>query len=76
VAEGGPCDTVMDGVNGYLTEATPAALGTAIARLFANPARLTMMGQAGARYVSTHYSWEAGAHTLLRVLDTVERKLR
>jgi glycosyltransferase involved in cell wall biosynthesis len=76
VAEGGPCDTVMDGINGYLTEATTEALGTAIARLFANPARLTMMGQAGARYVRTHYSWEAGAQTLLRVLDTVERKLR
>jgi phosphatidylinositol alpha-1,6-mannosyltransferase len=49
VAEGGPCDTVMDGINGYLTDATPEALGTAIARLFSNPARLTMMGQAGAR---------------------------
>jgi glycosyltransferase involved in cell wall biosynthesis len=76
VAEGGPCDTVMDGVNGYLAEATPQALGTAIARLLANPARLAMMGQAGARYVSTHYKWEAGAQTLLHVLGTVERKLR
>ncbi|MEP6775065.1 MAG: glycosyltransferase family 4 protein [Chloroflexota bacterium] len=76
VAEGGPCDTVMDGVSGYLVEATSKALGTAIARLFADAARRTMMGQAGARYVSTHYSWEAGAQTLLRVLDTVERKLR
>ncbi len=76
VAEGGPCDTVIDGVSGYLAEATPETLGTAIAHLFANPARLSMMGQAGASYVSTHYSWEAGALTLLRVLDTVERKLR
>ena len=76
VDEGGPRDTVMDGVNGYLAEASPEALGTAISHLFANHARLTMMGQAGARYVSTHYSWEAGARTLLHILDTVGRKLR
>ena len=76
VSEGGPCDTVMDGVNGYLAEATPEALGGAIAQLFANPTRTRMMGEAGASYVRTHYSWEAGAQTLLRVLETVERKLR
>ena len=76
VAEGGPCDTVMDGLTGYLADATPEALGTAIAHLFANPTRLTAMGQAGARYASTHFSWDEGARTLLRVLDKVERRLR
>jgi phosphatidylinositol alpha-1,6-mannosyltransferase len=69
VAEGGPLDTVMDGVNGYLADATPEALGKAIAQLFENPASAHMMGEAGARYVRTHYSWEAGARTLLRVVD-------
>jgi glycosyltransferase involved in cell wall biosynthesis len=69
VAEGGPLDTVMDGVNGYLADATPEALGKALAQLFENPARAHMMGEAGARYVRTHYSWEAGARTLLRVVD-------
>jgi glycosyltransferase involved in cell wall biosynthesis len=76
VDEGGPLDTVMDGVNGCLAAPTPEALGTAIAQLFSNPARLRTMGEAGAAHVGAHYSWAAGARTLVRVLDTVHSKLR
>src|SRR5205814_4082861 len=68
VAEGGPCDTVQDGVSGYLVPAEVAALGNAAARLLADPDKARRMGQAGARFVGDHFNWERGAATLLRVL--------
>ena len=75
VNEGGPCDTVLDGVSGHLVEATPEALGSSIAHLWAHPGRAQTMGQAGARFIRTHYSWEQGAQTLLRVLSRVRERL-
>jgi phosphatidylinositol alpha-1,6-mannosyltransferase len=68
VNEGGPCDTVQHGVSGYLVPATTEALGEAITELLADPDRAKEMGQAGARFVDKHFSWERGAETLLRVL--------
>jgi glycosyltransferase involved in cell wall biosynthesis len=68
VAEGGPCDTVQQGVTGYLTPPTPEDLGAAIAVLFADPERARGMGRAGARFVRSHFNWERGAQTLLKVL--------
>ena len=54
VAEGGPCDTVIDGVNGYLTEATAEACGNSNSpALFANPDRLTDDGP-GRRKLRPH----------------------
>lgn len=75
VAEGGPCDTVQHGVSGYLVPATPADLGEATARLLANPAKASEMGQAGARFVESHFSWTRGADTLLRVLEKVRERI-
>ncbi|MGA7733672.1 MAG: glycosyltransferase family 4 protein [Chloroflexia bacterium] len=75
VNEGGPCDTVLDGVSGHLVEVTPEALGRSIAHLWAHPSRAQTMGQAGARFIRTHYSWEQGAQTLLRVLSRVRERL-
>lgn len=75
VNEGGPRDTVLDGVSGYLADATPKALGRSIAHLWAYPARALTMGEAGARFVSTHYRWQKGANTLLRVLSRVKDRL-
>jgi len=75
VAEGGPCDTVQDGVSGYLVPANEVALGEATARLLADRERARRMGEAGARFVDAHYSWEQGAQTLLRILDEVHERL-
>ncbi|MDQ6694674.1 MAG: glycosyltransferase family 4 protein [Chloroflexota bacterium] len=69
VAEGGPCDTVQHGVSGYLVPAEPQTLGAAIARLLADTSLAEEMGRAGAGFVYSHFSWEAGANTLLRVLS-------
>ncbi len=76
VAEGGPCDTVQDGVSGYLVAPEADALGVMIARLLADDALSRQMGEAGARFVATHFRWERGAQTLLRVMDAVESRLR
>lgn len=76
VNEGGPCDTVLDGVSGHLVEPTPEAMGSSIAHLWANPARARNMGQAGSRFIKMRYSWEQGARALLRTLEMIRRKLR
>ncbi len=74
VDEGGPCDTVQNGVSGYLVPATREALGGAIADLLSQPERARQMGQSGASFVATHFSWERGVGTLLRVLGETRRR--
>ncbi len=74
VAEGGPLDTVQDGVSGCLVPATVQALGEALAGLLADPARAQEMGKAGASFVATHYSWERGVSTLLSILRDVSSR--
>ncbi len=71
VNEGGPCDTVQDGISGYLVEPSPDALGAAIEALLAEPERAREMGKAGARYVDTHFKWQRGADTLLRLRSSI-----
>jgi glycosyltransferase involved in cell wall biosynthesis len=75
VAEGGPCDTVQDGVSGYLVPAGEAALGSAIAGLLADPPKARAMGRAGAAFVARHYDWKRGAATLLQVFEKVNARL-
>lgn len=71
VAEGGPCDTVRDGSNGYLVPATPEALGDATARLLADPATAKAMGEYGAGFVVREFRWERGAGTLWHLACTI-----
>ena len=75
VNEGGPCDTVQDGISGYLVEPSPVALGSAIEKLLADPERSRKMGAAGANYVDTHFKWQRGADTLLRLLDSSDAQV-
>ncbi len=76
VDEGGPRDTVQNGVSGYLVPAHPQALGEAIVRLLADPQRARSMGRAGAEFVARRFNWERGAATLLSVLGEVDRRSR
>jgi glycosyltransferase involved in cell wall biosynthesis len=46
---GGPGELVRDGVNGWVTEATPASVAAAMARAFDDPAAAERMGQQGRR---------------------------
>jgi glycosyltransferase involved in cell wall biosynthesis len=75
VAEGGPCDTVQDGVSGYLVSPTVEALAGATAKLLSDPATSHSMGVTGAGFVSAAFRWDRGAKTLLRVLEHVQGKL-
>jgi glycosyltransferase involved in cell wall biosynthesis len=75
VAEGGPCDTVRDGWNGYLTAATPEALGEATARLLADSELARSMGRNGAQLVAREFRWECGARTLLKVNAAIAQRL-
>lgn len=71
VAEGGPLDTVQHGVSGYLVPPTAQDLGQALASVLSDPDHAREMGRAGAAFVETHYRWERGVSTLLRVLRDV-----
>jgi phosphatidylinositol alpha-1,6-mannosyltransferase len=75
VNEGGPCDTVSDGVSGFLVEASPEALGRSIAGVWADPEHARNMGQAGARFIREHYNWQRGAHTLVRILEAIRLRI-
>lgn len=75
VNEGGPCDTVQHGISGCLVPPTAQAIGGAVADLLSRPERARQMGEAGAQFVSSHFSWERGAATLLRVLNTAASRL-
>jgi phosphatidylinositol alpha-1,6-mannosyltransferase len=75
VDEGGPQDTVQDGVSGYLVPSTPEALGAAVATLLTDPQRSKEMGRAGAIFVATHFDWRRGARTLLAVFRNVGTRL-
>jgi glycosyltransferase involved in cell wall biosynthesis len=76
VAEGGPCDTVRDGWNGFLRPAAAAALGDATASLLGDPAAARTMGERGAGFVRAEFRWERGARTLLRVIDVISERLQ
>ena len=76
VNEGGPCDTVQQGVSGYLVPSEPQPLGEAISALLSNRELAVQMGKAGAAFVRSHFSWEQGAQTLLAVLDAVPLRSR
>jgi phosphatidylinositol alpha-1,6-mannosyltransferase len=75
VAEGGPCDTVRDGWNGYLTAATPEALGDAAARILSSPEDADSMGRNGANFVAREFRWERGARTLRNVTGAIAERL-
>ncbi len=57
---GGSPDRLVDGETGYLVAAGDiAGLGAALDRLLADPVRCRAMGEAGRRFASERFSWEA-----------------
>lgn len=66
-------DAVLDGVSGVLADATPAALGTAMASVLGDPQRLDRL-RSGARARAQSLTWENTATQLTLVLaDEVHR---
>ena len=56
VDHGGPKESVIDNVNGFLVKPEPGAFAEAMARLAADPALTRRLGEAGAKHVQK-YDW-------------------
>jgi phosphatidyl-myo-inositol dimannoside synthase len=69
---GGAPETVRPGVTGFVTADDRALVG-ALRFLVDHPAEARVMGEAGAAWVSEHYSWEAVA---ARYVDAFEEATR
>ncbi len=61
VAEGGPCEILKDGETGFLVKPEPAELAAKINYLLSHPDCAHRMGQAGAVWVTSRYTWQQGA---------------
>jgi glycosyltransferase involved in cell wall biosynthesis len=68
VAEGGVRETVLDGVNGVLTDPDPDAFGAVLADLLGDPGRVRGLGRAARDHVVAHWS-------LARAIDELETHL-
>lgn len=73
VAEGGVRETIVDGVNGYLTDdRDPAALATALARLLDDPEHARALGRRGRAVVEERWTVERSVASVERhLLDAV-----
>eukprot|EP00541_Cyclophora_tenuis_P000832 CAMPEP_0116551894 /NCGR_PEP_ID=MMETSP0397-20121206/6197_1 /TAXON_ID=216820 /ORGANISM="Cyclophora tenuis, Strain ECT3854" /LENGTH=307 /DNA_ID=CAMNT_0004076809 /DNA_START=58 /DNA_END=981 /DNA_ORIENTATION=+ len=73
VNSGGPKETVLDGVTGFLCEGTPESFSQAIDGLLKTPEKVVEMGRAGHEHVKTKFGEERFQKQWLRlVLETVE----
>lgn len=58
VREGGIRETIVEGINGLLCDAEPAALAKAVARLLDHPAEAGALGQSAARHIAAEWNLE------------------
>jgi glycosyltransferase involved in cell wall biosynthesis len=61
VAEGGPLESVVDGVTGVLSPRDESAFAGALAAVLGDEARRQRMGAAGRQRVEHEWTWEAAA---------------
>jgi len=69
VAEGGIRETVVDGINGLLVDAEPAAMARAIRRLLDDENQARTLGEAGVRLVNARWSLGAAEQRLEEHLE-------
>lgn len=67
VAEGGPLEILEEGETGFLVAPDPAAIASKVNYLLADPVQAARMGQCGAQYVESRYTWEKGAQDFIGV---------
>ena len=70
---GGPLETVIDGVTGFLRPPTAEAFADALQILLEDPARADRMGAAGRQRVVEYFSLESFGEKLEAVIRTVAR---
>ena len=73
VAEGGPNETVIDGVTGVLVPRDAAAFGAAIARLAADRRLSAELGEAARGHAATSWTWDAAARRVEAALGGIAR---
>ncbi len=73
VAEGGPTETIIDGVTGLLASATSEELVQKVAYLLASPDRAARMGAQAREHVISKYSWGHAVNDLLTALSEDHR---
>jgi alpha-1,3/alpha-1,6-mannosyltransferase len=66
---GGPAETVVDGVTGFVCPPTPQAFASALARLIRDPAGAQCMGRRGRQHVVARFSRHAFGVRLERLLE-------
>jgi len=70
--QGGPAETVLDGVTGYIRPPTAEAFACALNQLIRDPVMAERMGRAGRAYVAEHFSQDAFR---LRLESLLEQQL-
>jgi alpha-1,3/alpha-1,6-mannosyltransferase len=73
VNNGGPAETVVDGVTGLLCAAVPASFADALARLVVDPAVAAQMGRAARDRVAKRFSKASFGLRLERLVDEESR---
>jgi len=66
---GGPAETVVEGVTGFVRSPTAEAFADALARLIVDPAASRNMGRAGREHVLARFSRHAFGLRLERLLE-------
>ncbi|WP_052868025.1 glycosyltransferase family 4 protein [Streptomyces niger] len=74
---GGAPDTVVDGRTGTVVDGTDVqGVADAVSAVLRDPDRAAAMGEAGRAWVAEHWSWDASAERLARLLDPETDRLR
>jgi len=69
VNNGGPAETIVDGITGFLCPPQPEAFAAALAVLVSDPARAELMGQAGREHVAGKFSKAAFGAQLEQIVE-------
>ena len=71
-SEVGVAEIVQESGGGLVVFGHPEPLGAAISRLTTDPGLARSMGDAGQRYVTTHYTWDLVAARMEALYDSFE----
>lgn len=73
VAEGGVCETVMDGINGRLVPRDPVQFSAAVHALLEDRSQRDRLGQQAREYVLAHWTWDQAVQRIEHFLHQVAK---
>lgn len=71
VAEGGVCESVIDGVTGRLTPRNTSEFASSVESMLSDPVELQRMGQNGRKQVQQNWTWEHSTTILENYIKSV-----